>query len=212
MDSLGNTQIVGTTDSFIGDFPTKRALRASYAGGFFDGFISKMNSTGTTLIYSSYFGGNDADFASGVALDSSGNAYVTGATRSTDFPLANPMQRTLAGSLSDVFISKIAPGDGMGPPPVLTSLMLYLKGEGVDHLVAGAKAKKYRVMVTGSGFSDDTQLLINGNVAQILSFGSNEIVAKLLLGRVGMAGSWPVQASDSAGQLSNVLTIEIRNE
>ena len=52
----------------------------------FDVFVSKLNAAGTALIYSTYLGGTNSEGASGIAVDSSGNAYVTGMTSSTDFP------------------------------------------------------------------------------------------------------------------------------
>lgn len=208
VDSLGNAHITGITTS--SDFPIKRALQNTYGGGFFDAFLVEINSTGSDLIYSTYLGGRDADFGSGITLDSSGNAYVAGDTLSADFPLVNPFQPTLAGSLSDVFIMRIA--STLDPPPSLTSLIITRKGKQVEYLVAGTKSKKYRVVLTGSGFTTDTQLLINGVEVSILSVSSNEITAKLPPGRVGDAGLWPVQARNSDGASSNSLTIEIRNE
>ena len=56
--------------------------------------MAKLNSTGSALVYSTYLGGSDDDEAYGIAVDSSGNAYVTGFTHSTDFPTANPLQAT----------------------------------------------------------------------------------------------------------------------
>ncbi len=60
------------------------------------------------MSYSTYLGGSDADFGNAIAVDASGNAYVTGSTRSLNFPTKNPMQASLAGG-SDVFVTKLDP-------------------------------------------------------------------------------------------------------
>ena len=70
--------------------------------------MTKLNSTGDTLIYSTYLGGgnSDADGGSDIVLDSSENVYVTGRTDSSDFPTANPLQASIGGGF-DAFVSKI---------------------------------------------------------------------------------------------------------
>jgi hypothetical protein len=68
--------------------------------------VSKLNATGSALLYSTYLGGSSADEASGIVVDGSGNAYVTGRTNSTDFPTWNPLQPAIRGDF-DVFVSKL---------------------------------------------------------------------------------------------------------
>ncbi|MBI4482587.1 MAG: SBBP repeat-containing protein [Acidobacteria bacterium] len=103
VDSSGNAYVTGGADST--NFPTANPLQATL-GGSADAFIAKLNATGFALVYSTYFGGGGYDSAAGIAVDSSGNAYVTGATASTNFPTANPLQATLAGP-ADAFIAKL---------------------------------------------------------------------------------------------------------
>jgi hypothetical protein len=103
VDSLGNAYVTGYTRST--DFPTKNPLQAN--GGGWDAFVAKLNATGSALIYSTYLGGSGNDEAFGVAVDGTGNAYVTGYTTSTDFPTQNPLQPANAGSM-DVFVTKIS--------------------------------------------------------------------------------------------------------
>jgi len=85
-DGTGNVYVVGSTTSK--DFPvTPGALRTTFYGnGYSDAFVTKLNPTGTALIYSTYLGGTSHDEAYSVAADASGNAYVTGRTWSGDFP------------------------------------------------------------------------------------------------------------------------------
>ena len=69
-------------------------------------FVTKLNPTGTALVYSTYLRGSFYDIGNHIAVDSSGNAYVTGGTGSTDFPTVNPIQPTLAGE-EDAFVTEV---------------------------------------------------------------------------------------------------------
>ena len=111
VDSSGNAYVTGTTNST--DFPTMNPLQASNAGGY-DAFVSKLNASGSAIVYSTYLGGSGNDNGFGIAVDSSGNAYVTGATETTDFPTMNPLQPVYGGGPHDAFVSKINPsGSGL---------------------------------------------------------------------------------------------------
>jgi len=76
VDSNGNAYVVGPT---FGGFPTNNAFGPTY-GGVLDGFLAKVNPTGSALVYSTYLGGNESDDAKAIALDNSGNVWVTGNT------------------------------------------------------------------------------------------------------------------------------------
>jgi Bacterial Ig-like domain (group 3)/Beta-propeller repeat len=105
VDSSGNAYVTGLTGSKW--FPTQSPLQNHY-GGKYDAFVSKFDSTGSTLVYSTYLGGIGSESGYGIAVDSAGNAYVTGGTSSTDFPMMNPLQRTYGGGLDDAFVAKVA--------------------------------------------------------------------------------------------------------
>src|SRR5205807_3049773 len=75
-------------------------------GGFQDAFVAKLDSSGSTLLYSTYLGGSSVEFGTGVAVDSTGNLYVTGQTASTNFPTANPLQPANGGGY-DAFVAKL---------------------------------------------------------------------------------------------------------
>ncbi|MBI1741616.1 SBBP repeat-containing protein [Candidatus Acetothermia bacterium] len=116
VDSSGNAYVTGST--YSSNFPTANPLQPSLGGGFIDAFVAKLSSDGKALVYSTYLGGNGDDIGSGIAVDSSGNAYVTGSTKSTNFPIANPLQSNYGGnkcrkiplisdSCSDAFVAKL---------------------------------------------------------------------------------------------------------
>ncbi len=105
VDSLGDVYVAGQAGS--GNFPKKNAFQARL-GGSTDAFVTKFNSAGNALVYSTYVGGAGADRAYAIAVDSSGSAYLAGSTNSTNFPTKNPLQAALAG-YSDVFVTKLNP-------------------------------------------------------------------------------------------------------
>jgi hypothetical protein len=106
LDSTNNAYVTGTTAST--DFPTAgAAFQPTYGGGNTDSFVAKLDPTGTALVYSSYLGGTNAELATGVAVDTSGSAYVTGQTCSENFPLANPLQPVPGGNC-DAYVAKVS--------------------------------------------------------------------------------------------------------
>ncbi|HEX8353627.1 MAG TPA: SBBP repeat-containing protein [Pyrinomonadaceae bacterium] len=109
VDAGGNAYVVGGT--FSDDFPvtsgaTQPAFGGSAPGLGGDAFVAKLNASGTALLYSTYLGGASAEVAYGVALDAAQNAYVTGSTRSDNFPLMNPLQPARRGD-RDAFVTKL---------------------------------------------------------------------------------------------------------
>ncbi|MEZ5355048.1 MAG: SBBP repeat-containing protein [Bryobacteraceae bacterium] len=105
LDASGNIYLTGRTASL--DFPVQNPRQASSGGGG-DVFVTKLNAAGTAVIYSTYLGGSGKDEGLGIALDTAGNAYVTGTTESSNFPVQSPVKATLGGS-SDAFIAKLNP-------------------------------------------------------------------------------------------------------
>lgn len=106
VDSTGNAYLTGQT--YSSDFPTVAPLQASNSGAG-DAFISKFSSDGSTLSYSSYLGGGAEDLAWGIALDQSSNIFLTGFTRSSNFPTAAPFQAASGSAAGgrDVFVTKL---------------------------------------------------------------------------------------------------------
>jgi len=105
VDSSGNAYIVGSTSST--NFPiTTGGFQTSSPGGG-DAFITKLNPQGSAAIYSTYLGGSSYDVAQAIASDAAGDAYITGYTDSTDFPVtAGAFQRTYAGG-QDAFVTEL---------------------------------------------------------------------------------------------------------
>ena len=104
VDANGNAYVTGGTKS-IGFPTTVNAYQGTRAGDT-DAFLTKINSTGSALLYSTYLGGSGTDRGSGVAIDAKGNAYVAGFTGAADFPTASAFQNSFGGSF-DAFVAKI---------------------------------------------------------------------------------------------------------
>jgi hypothetical protein len=145
VDSSGNAYITGFTAS--SNFPTKGPVQPSNAGGN-DVFVTKLNPTGTALVYSTYLGGSNSDIGNAIAVDSSGNAYVTGSTTSANFPTTSPLQGHLNGS-EDAFLLKLNPA---GTALVYST---YLGGSGTDAAYGIAVGGSGNVYVTGTTTSAD---------------------------------------------------------
>lgn len=104
VDAAGNILLAGQT--YSANFPVSSPLQAALAGST-DAFVSKLNATGTALVYSTYLGGAQGDTAYGLRLDAAGNVYVAGQTDSLDYPAVYAVQSVNAGG-SDAFVTQIS--------------------------------------------------------------------------------------------------------
>ena len=108
VDSQGNAYVTGLTNS--SDFPTTEGAFDRNNGGNADAFVTKLNPNASALIYSTYLGGNGSDQGNAIAVDSSGNAYVTGDTSSSNFPTTpDAIDRSLGG-VQNAFVAKLNAG------------------------------------------------------------------------------------------------------
>jgi hypothetical protein len=140
VDSLGNAYVTGFT--YSSDFPTKNAFQSANAGSY-DAFVSKVSPDGNTLVYSTYLGGTGEEQCTGIALDSAGNAYIAGATQSTDFPAKNAIQPIFGGGLNDAFVAKFG---GTGDALIYST---YLGGGETDYGTAIAVDSAGNAYVVG---------------------------------------------------------------
>ncbi len=172
VDSSGNAYVTGVTMST--DFPTTAGAFQTkfggsnpndYSGASGDAFVTKLNSTGTVLMYSTYLGGNSSDIGAAIAVDSAGNAYIGGSTLSTNFPIQNAAQATFGGTggnpplcsgchgplinSGDGFVAKLNPGG--------TALLwsTYVGGSFDDSVMALALDSSNAVYVGGATLSSN---------------------------------------------------------
>jgi len=141
LDGSKNAYITGYT--YSSDFPTTTgAYDSNFNGGDYDVFIAKVNSTGTDLLYSTFLGGSGNERGYGIAIDGSGNAYVTGWTDSTDYPTTSGAYDTeYNGGDYDIFVTKLnSSGNDLDFSTYLGT------SSGIDHADAS-----YGIAVDGSG-------------------------------------------------------------
>ena len=122
VNSRGEVYVTGSAG--FSDFPMTNAIQATW-GGSGDAFLTKLDATGSRLVYSTYLGGNAIDYGTGGRSGSAGNAYVVGVTFSTNFPTVSPYQAS-KGAQQDAFVAKINPA---GSAWVYVT---YLGGNSVD--------------------------------------------------------------------------------
>jgi hypothetical protein len=137
VDGSGQAYVTGETTSLNYDV-TPGAFQTTNGGGV-DVFVTKLNATGTALVYSTYIGGSGNEGGFGIAVDGSGNAYVTGSTNSTNYDVTPGAFQTTNGGGRDVFVTKL---NATGTALVYST---YIGGSGDDW--------GYAIAVDGSGYA-----------------------------------------------------------
>jgi hypothetical protein len=139
IDRAGNIYLAGTTYSepFPGTTGTRRDTNA---------FVTKLDPTGTRVLYSTLIGGSDDEEGLALAVDAAGNAWVTGYTQSDDLPLQRPLRSTYRGE-NDAFVSKLDPSGAL-------LLQSYLGELGADQANAIALDASGNAYLAGQSASD----------------------------------------------------------
>jgi Abnormal spindle-like microcephaly-assoc'd, ASPM-SPD-2-Hydin/Beta-propeller repeat/Cep192 domain 4 len=174
VDSAGDTFIAGSTAS--PKFPvTKSAFQTTLSGGT-DAFFIELNPTATSpAIYGTFLGGSGDDSANGIAIDSSGKAYITGQTASSNFPVTLGVQQTTLGGSTDAFAAKLDPAQA-GIPSLVYST--YLGGAGDDIGYGIALDSSNDAYIAGSTDSA-TYPVTTGVVQTTLGGGTDAFVSEL---------------------------------
>lgn len=197
IDASGNIYICGATAST--DFPDTNAYQGTLAGGTWDAFVVKYSADYDTLLYSSFIGGTDNDYAYGMAVDTSGSPYLVGRTGSLDFPTVSPLMP--ADSAADAWVVKLS-SDG-------SSMVYgtYLSGSDNDYgwdIALDASANAY---VVGYTLSDDfpTAMPIQGSRAG----GYDVFVSKI--NSAGTALSYSTYLGGSETDIGQAITVDASN-
>ncbi|WP_295583683.1 SBBP repeat-containing protein [uncultured Lamprocystis sp.] len=150
-DGAGNAYVTGIT--FSTDFPSHGALQPDHGGGpdggAIDAFVAKFSADGARLHYATYLGGSNSDTVMSIAVDGTGNAYLTGYTSSTDFPTRHALQSDFGGGIYDTFVAKLSAD---GATLVYAS---YLGGSSIDQGFGIAVDSAGNVYLTGVSASGD---------------------------------------------------------
>jgi uncharacterized protein (TIGR03437 family) len=187
LDAAGNIYVAGSTDSV--NFPVTPGVVQAKPGGRMEVFVAKLDPSGA-VIYCTYLGGNGMDEATDLAVDAKGNAYVTGLTRSTDFPTTPGVLRST--STGGSFVAKLNPNGTM----LLYSTYLDTVGAEAYGIAVDSVGRAY---VTGTTYSSDFpttpgafQRMAKSNdafVAKLNTEGTGLVYATLVGGDLGDSAS-----------------------
>ncbi|EFM10789.1 conserved repeat domain protein [Paenibacillus curdlanolyticus YK9] len=170
VDPQGNAYVTGITTST--DYPVTPGAVQTVIAGDRDVIITKLNPTGTALVYSTYLGGTAYDTGLAIAVDSDGHAFVTGRTYSDNFPVTSGAIQTTFGGTSDAFIAKLNPA---GSALIYST---YLGGDGHDYGAGIAVDSSGNACVTG--FTASANMPTTPGAFQTVYAGNNDcFVAKL---------------------------------
>ncbi len=200
-DSAGNAYVTGYTSAYA--FPTTADAFDRSFNGWFDAFVTKINPSGSSLVYSTYLGGTAEDVGFAIDLDTPGNIYVVGHTNSTDFPTVSPLFNSNSGA-TDVFVTKIdAAGTNL-------SYSTYLGGnvnEDPSDIAIDTFGNIYITGITGSynfPLAVPFQNSFFGNnsvfITKINTAGTSLVFSTFLGGRAGWEGGHGI-AVDTEGNV-----------
>ena len=175
VDSTGSAYVTGDTDSSEATFPVTVGPDLTFNGGPRDAFVAKLNPSGAALDYAGYIGGSSNDFGFGIAVDSTGNAYVTGFTTSTEttFPVTVGPDLTFNGAGRDAFVAKVNP---MG---TALDYAGYIGGSDTDEGFDIAVDSTGNAYVTGFTTSTETTFPVTVGPGLTYNGGGDAFVAKV---------------------------------
>ncbi len=153
LDSLDNVYITGYTNSI--NYPTTVDVCQTVHSGGYDAFVSKFNNDLSVLSSSTFIGGSGSDNVFKIALNSSGNLYITGYTDSSDYPITTNAYQSERKGLTDVFVSQLT-----NDLKVLSS-STYVGGSNNDRAYAFAFDSSGNVYITGETYSSDYPITID---------------------------------------------------
>ncbi|HEY4741676.1 MAG TPA: SBBP repeat-containing protein [Candidatus Acidoferrales bacterium] len=206
VDSNGDAFITGRTSS--ADFPTTSGASQTSLRGATNAFVTELNPTGSALVYSTYLGGTNASGTNGdqgmaIAIDSQGDAYVTGSTDSANFPISNAFQSTLKNPVGDAFVTEL---NSTGSALLYST---YLGGSGAAGDVGSGIAvdSNNSAYVTGKTTSADfpVQNALQGTLNNATSAG---FVTEFSAGGASLVYSTYLGGSGTAGESGAAIAVD----
>jgi hypothetical protein len=169
IDMAGNAYITGQTNS--PDFPQANSIKG-YSGAS-DAFIAELDPSGSKLAFSTYLGGGSSDGGESIAVDHSGNIYVTGFTSSDNFPTTpGVFQGSFAGGSTRAFVAEISTADPSGVQ--LSSTSITFPNQSVGTI---SPAQNVKLTNTGNSSLNITSLQASGDFSQTNTCGSVVLAA-----------------------------------
>jgi hypothetical protein len=199
VDAAGHAYVTGATASNQATFPTLLGPRLVLGGGF-DGFVAKVRPDGTGLVYAGYIGGDDFDRATGVAVDTQGNAYVVGDTDSSAATFPVTVGPSLVhGGISDAFVAKVR-ADGTG-----FAYAGYIGGGGITEATGVAVDQAGNAYVAGrTGASQNSFPVRSGPDLQYNGGTGDAFVAKVRADGGGLSYAGYIGGTGSADRAHGI--------
>lgn len=198
VDAFGNAYLTGITSS--SDFPATPDTFQETGGGSSDVFVTKLNSTGSALLYSTYLGGSNNDEGRTIAVDVFGNAYVAGATYSSDFPVTGGAFDTSYGARNgyegDAFVAKL---DNTGSNLFYSTFFGGVGADKVNSVAIDSTGNAYLtgwttypgIPTTSGAFDTSFNGVYDAFVAKLDSTGSSLLYSTLLGSYTPPGGALP---------------------
>lgn len=210
VDAAGNAYVAGG-NTWSGFPTTPGAFQATCPGGCAQGgyaFVSKLNSSGSALVYSTYLSGTTGDFAQSIAVDSAGNAFVTGEASSADFPVTNGAFQTACHSCGvigggNAFVTKL---NASGSALVYSTFLggsASEEGVGIaldaaDNAYVGGYTNSIDFPVTPGSFQPTFETGSDAFVTKLNAQGSALVYSTYLGGNIGWGGLIAVNSAGNA--------------
>ena len=206
VDSSGNAYITGSTSS--NNYPVTSGAFQPFPGRGRDVFVTKLNSSGSALVYSTYLGGSGGDVGTGIAVDGAGNAYVTGSFDSSDFPFTpnafrNGVNERCCGTFGNSFLTKVNP---TGTALIYSTALGYgnttTGGSGV---AVGSDGSAYVIGSEGGGMG-----IYSVNAVQSVSRSNDAFIVKMNPAGTGLAYSTPLGGTGirNQGSVGSAIAID----
>lgn len=175
VDSSKNVYIAGITTSSEATFPVVAGPDLSFNGGVYDSFVTKIDATGTSLLYAGYIGGAGEDFAESIAINSAGDAYIGGDTTSTEetFPVLVGPDLTYNGAYTDGYIVKV------NSTGTALDFAGYIGGSDIDSIEAITVDGSGNAYAVGYTNSDETTFPVTVGPDLLYNGGEDAFVAKV---------------------------------
>jgi hypothetical protein len=201
VDGSGNVYVTGGTNGSSFPGVTGSSIQPSYGGGLRDAFVTKINSTGTAIVYSTFLGGAGDDLGDSIAVDSSGNAYVAGDTASSSFPgvTGSSIESTNPGGAG--FVTKI---NAAGTAITYSTFLAGNVGAGISWIAVDSSGNAF---VTG-GTNSTSFLGVTGSSAQssFAGGGSDAFVTKI--NAAGTAVAWSTYLGGGADDTGTGIALD----
>ncbi|MGO9230350.1 MAG: SBBP repeat-containing protein, partial [Bryobacteraceae bacterium] len=197
VDSSGNIVAVGFTAS--PDYPVSDAVQASLAGGY-DAFVTRLNSTGTAMLGSTFFGGSGSDAANTVAYTASDAIYIAGQTQSLNLPIVNATQSSLAGAQNAFLAVYSVPAQASAPAAPTDLTAAAGNGSVTLNWTASSGATSYNVYRGTSAGGESTTAIASGITSSSYADSglSNGTKYYYKVAAVNSGGTSPLSAEASA--------------